>query len=137
MTLREALTKQLAGLPVMTYANGYRVQALPKATLLDLLAQHPDEPLPIIAVSCQLVMPQINEWAIEAHARTAYERDRAAGSTPGGAPPWGAHDGQWEELQSTYLVDAEIYLTAALPYLTPTYGPDLGAGPHTTTEVPR
>lgn len=42
MTLREALTDQLGGLPLMTYANGYRVQALPKATLLDLLAQHPE-----------------------------------------------------------------------------------------------
>lgn len=45
-TLRQALESQLEFLPTMIYENGYPVQAMAKVTLLDLLAQHPDEPAP-------------------------------------------------------------------------------------------
>ena len=38
--LREALEKRLCSLPVMTYDNGYPVEALPKAELLALLAMY-------------------------------------------------------------------------------------------------
>ena len=44
--LRDALEKRLASLPTVTFDNGYWVQALPKADLLDLLALHPAEPTP-------------------------------------------------------------------------------------------
>jgi len=39
--LRAALEAKLASLPVMAYDNGYRVQAMPKVDLLDLLTMHP------------------------------------------------------------------------------------------------
>jgi hypothetical protein len=191
MTLHEALAAQLSTLPVVTYANGYPTQALPKATLLDLLALHPAEPVTTIEVhhfdledtarhsnegyaaavqqfaemladtrtdldagttaadvvdslistveaiaAYQMAVPVMSDEAIEAHARTAYERDKAAGSIPGSAPPWGAHSGQWADVQSTYLVDAQLYLTAALPYLTPYLrGPGLGAGPRAVSDT--
>lgn len=38
--LREALQQELQTLPVVEYENGYRVQALPKARLLDLMGMH-------------------------------------------------------------------------------------------------
>lgn len=50
-TLREALERELATLPVMRYdSNEYPTQALAKARLLDLLAMHPAEsaPRPVI-----------------------------------------------------------------------------------------
>jgi hypothetical protein len=43
-SLREALEKRLGSLPLVQHENGYPVQALPKAELLDLLAAHPAEP---------------------------------------------------------------------------------------------
>jgi hypothetical protein len=47
-TLRAALQRQLdSGMPVMSYDNGYRVQAVSKTSILDLLATFPEEPTPV------------------------------------------------------------------------------------------
>jgi hypothetical protein len=39
-SLAEALVATLSSLPILTYDNGYPTQALPKAMLLGILAQH-------------------------------------------------------------------------------------------------
>ena len=44
-SLRDALEKRLGLLPEVWYSNGYRIEALPKSELLDLLAMHPAEPV--------------------------------------------------------------------------------------------
>lgn len=66
-SLRGALEKRLGLLPVMRHENGYPVQALPKAELLDLLAAYPSDS-PVDMADDEL----IHEIAVELNNDGAY-----------------------------------------------------------------
>lgn len=86
-SLRGALEQELKNLPVMSYDDGYRVQALPKATLLDLLARHPAEP---VGVSDEAVEQLHAQVVTEFRRHGQYTLGLARAALEAAAPLMGA-----------------------------------------------
>jgi hypothetical protein len=100
LTLRKALERELdGGLHGMRYdLNGYPTLALPKARLLDLLALHPAEPVPVVT-----------DEAVDALAHVLFDRE------------WVPGDWRWEQYPepNRWQEVARKGLEAAAPLLGP------------------
>lgn len=69
-SLRDALMRELENLPVVSYDDGYRVQALPKAALLDLLAIHPAQPAPDREAVRQAIADELDAEGVAVYGLT-------------------------------------------------------------------